>query len=351
MAYSGMQINGSMEVSQEFGYDSLHPINTSPSYVCDGWGVYRGGTMAGNAYAATGAGPLFPGFANCLILTVTTAQASLGAGDFQATYQVIEGHRITRLAWGTANAQPLTIGFWIAHARAGTYTGAVRNGGGTQSCAFSYTQNVAGIAEFKTVTIPGCTAGAWPTDNTGGLVIAFVMAAGSTYLAPSNGVWYSAFYLGGPGQVNAVAATTDAFRLTGVVVLPGIEAPSAARSPLIMRPYDQELVTCQRYWQKSLAQNIKPGTPIAASTGSVLTHSSNGTFGVSHEFPVSMRSNPTVVLYDNAGNGGFSSLYTTGWSNSLPVTPYVTSEKSFYLITQYSGASYLNFDWTADARL
>ena len=42
---------------------------------------------------------------------------------------------------------------------------------------------------------------------------------------------------------------SDIFRITGVVVLPGIEAPSAARSPLIMRPYDQELLTCQRYWQ------------------------------------------------------------------------------------------------------
>jgi len=57
-------------------------------------------------------------------------------------------------------------------------------------------------------------------------------------------------YYGAPGQVNAVAATSDWFRVSGVVILPGIEAPSAARSPLIMRPYDQELLTCQSYWRK-----------------------------------------------------------------------------------------------------
>jgi hypothetical protein len=51
--------------------------------------------------------------------------------------------------------------------------------------------------------------------------------------------------------VNAVAATSDVFRITGVVILPGIQAPSAARSPFIMRPYDQELVTCRRYYQKT----------------------------------------------------------------------------------------------------
>ena len=38
------------------------------------------------------------------------------------------------------------------------------------------------------------------------------------------------------------------FSITGVTVLPGTQAPTAAQSPNIMRPYDQELVTCQRYW-------------------------------------------------------------------------------------------------------
>jgi hypothetical protein len=38
--------------------------------------------------------------------------------------------------------------------------------------------------------------------------------------------------------------------MTGVVVLPGIEGPTAAQSPLIMRPFDQELLTCQRYYRQ-----------------------------------------------------------------------------------------------------
>jgi len=49
--------------------------------------------------------------------------------------------------------------------------------------------------------------------------------------------------------VNGIAATSDVFRLTGVTILPGTQAPTAAQSPLIMRPYDQELLTCQRYYQ------------------------------------------------------------------------------------------------------
>jgi hypothetical protein len=68
-------------------------------------------------------------------------------------------------------------------------------------------------------------------------------------------------YLAAPGQVNGVTATSDAFRITGVVVLPGIAAPTAAQSPLIMRPYDQELMTCKRYYE-TLAFPVS-GTPQA----------------------------------------------------------------------------------------
>jgi hypothetical protein len=84
------------------------------------------------------------------------------------------------------------------------------------------------------------------------MVITFAIAApvGGTYTAPTLNSWLAGNYFAGIGQINAVAATSDAIRITGVIVLPGIEAPSAARSPLIMRPYDQELVTCKRYYEK-----------------------------------------------------------------------------------------------------
>jgi hypothetical protein len=248
MAYSGLQINGGMEVSQERGFGSL---SNSIGYVCDGWRSGYSGTVivASAAYLAAG----FAGFPNFLGLAPTTAQASLGAGDYAITTQGIEGYRIARLSWGTVNAQPITIGFWTSHHRPGLYSGSVRNsvsGVPNRSYVFTYTQTAADTPQYNTVTIPGDTAGTWATDNTIGMLITFSMGSGSTWTAPSANTWTAGSYQAAPGQTNGVAATTDVFRLTGVIVLPGNEAPSAARSPFVMRSYDQELVTCQRYYRR-----------------------------------------------------------------------------------------------------
>jgi hypothetical protein len=243
IAFSGMQINGGFEVSQERGAGSL----TVPAlaYIVDGWYGQKEGTSVILAQQY----PLGNGFNNQIALSVTTAQPTMGANDIVLITTPIEGYRVARLAWGWANAQPITIGFWTAHTRTGVYSVAVRNGGVTRSYVTTYTQNASAVMQYNTVTVPGDTTGTWATDNTAGLLVTFMMAGGTTYTAPAANVWTAGNFTTAPGQVNGVAATTDVFRITGVVVLPGIEAPSAVRAPFIMRPFDQELLLCQRYWQ------------------------------------------------------------------------------------------------------
>jgi hypothetical protein len=118
--------------------------------------------------------------------------------------------------------------------------------------------------------------------------IVFPMAASGAIVASSANTWLAGSFNAAPGQVNGIAATSDNFRLTGVVVLPGIEAPTAAQSPLIMRPYDQELLTCQRYWKKN-----------ADALGH--WHETSPTqayFSIQHEPP--MRAAPTVTVLATA---------------------------------------------------
>jgi hypothetical protein len=308
LAYNGMQVNGSMEVSQERGLAGTVPANF---YVIDGWYLTSSGpgVVLGAQYSSS---PSFgiPIIPYCIGITVTTAQASLGASDYYILYQKIEGTRVSRLAWGTASAQPITIGFWTAHHRPGLYSGSVRNDVPNRSYVFTYTQAVADVAQYNVITIPGDVAGTWKIDNTVGLWLTFCIAVGSSNLVTPN-VW-GAGGAGATGQVNAVAATSDIFRITGVVVLPGIEAPSVARSPLIMRPYDQELLTCRRYYQTL-------GGDVANDLALEGYGTSSG--GVSITVPLipTMRAAPTLsttgafTLVNVAGITYFTSKSTITW--------------------------------------
>jgi hypothetical protein len=268
--------------------------------VVDGWKLSKSGTMAVSAQQGLSTN-LVAGFSSQVYITVPTAQASLGATDGVSLYQPIEGYLIARLSWGGGNAQPITIGFWSAHHRTGIYTGTIRNSAQTRSYAFTYTQNAPDFPQYNTVTIPGDTAGTWNIDNTIGIYLTFAMASGSTGIAPSANTWLAGSYFAGPGQINAVAATTDAFRLLGVIVLPGIEAPSAARSPFIMRPQTHELAICQRYYEKTYPYADTPGKAYNLATGGgplgcfLFTTTPYPT--MQWTYKVAKRASPTVTIY------------------------------------------------------
>jgi len=278
LAYSGLQFNGSMSVSQELG-DTGRSVQ---GYICDGWLFVKTGTAVETILRLTD--PLFGacGFSNLLYGQAGTAQPTMGAGDYYALFHYIEGYRISRLAWGTGNAQPITLGFWTSHSKPGLYSGSIRNGAYDRSYVFTYTQNTAYTHEYKTITIPGCPDGVWASNNTPGMRISLAIALGTTNSSSTVGSWTTnGSALGATAQVNCVSTTTDLFRLTGFVVLPGIAAPTAAQSPLIMRPYDQELMTCKRYYAKT-ATSVRFYAP-----------ASNALHDVPVYWPVEMRATPT----------------------------------------------------------
>ena len=289
MAYSGMQINGSMEVSQELG-NATTTVNGT--HVCDGWKFFT----SNSGFASQATRVQLPGFiaglVNLIQLQTTSAKATLAAGDYTFIAQSIEGVRVSRLGWGALGTSPITIGFWSAHTLTGLYSGSVRNnttGTGTRSYVFTYTHAASNVPQFNVVTIPADTGVTWATDNNVGMVIAFAMGEGGTFTTSSVNTWLAGNFVAAAGQVNGVNSTSNFFRITGVVVLPGIEAPSAARSPLIMRPFDQELVTCQRYFRVITPQ----GAGAAADATKVY-------YWINHN---GMRSAPAVAMTAAAAIG------------------------------------------------
>jgi hypothetical protein len=318
LAYNGLQINGGMEVSQEFA--GTGTVTTNGAYACDGWKLLRSGVPAVTAYGASQQ-LIAPGLPYLFQINVNTAQPTIAAGDYVVMMQAIEGWRCARLAWGAANAQPITVGFWASHHRPGIYSVSVGNGG-TRGYVATYTQNTADTPEYKTITIPGDTTGTWKFDNTTGIALCFTMACGSINTAPSANVWTPQTYFCAPSQINGVAATSDIFRISGVVVLPGNEAPSAARSPFIMRPYDQELLLCNRYWQQCYVV-VDVNTPSAGSTylTSPLT------------FAPRMRAAPTTTFTQDFAPGNVGAPSTGGLSifgGYFQVTAITGGARAYY---------------------
>ena len=244
MAYSGMQFNGGMEVSQENG--STQIAVGAGKYVVDGWMLHSNGAQTTYGVQVV---PSLDGYVSALQFQVNPANASIAASNYCFFRHNVEGYRISRLGWGTPKAQPVTIAFWVLAVRPGTYSGSIVNGAAyNRSYVFTFTINAASTWEYKVITIPGDTGGTWTKTNAGALAINITMACGTTNVA-APGSWLGSAYLGAIGTINGIASTGDLMQITGFMFLPGIYAPTAAQSQLITRPYDQELATCKRYFQ------------------------------------------------------------------------------------------------------
>ena len=238
--------------------------------------------------------------------------------------QRIEGYRISRLAWGTASAQPITVGFWMTAPVVGTYFVYAANFNGTSVTSRQSVITTTTGWQWITATIPAQTTGTWKADNSVGMELRFELASSST-----------PHWLGTAGTTMAI---------TGLVVLPGIEAPSAARSSLIMRPYDQELMTCKRYFQLADA-----GMGLAYSTTAIQ-------FTVRHP---GMRIAPTVKNPGNVQVTDTGSAFTQSTPSGVLLSAN-SANSGLYNLGNFTGVvnlrAYLTVPnssapLTADARL
>jgi hypothetical protein len=159
------------------------------------------------------------------------------------------------------------------------------------------------------------------------------MAAGSTYIAPSNGSWLNGNYIAGVGQTNAVGATTDILRLTGVSILPGTEAPDATRHPYIFRPAPVELLLCQRFYEVS-----------GPRRGNFSGNTNSGTaYYASQPFMVGKRTTPTVTGTHVDAFGFPAAFGSVGGADSLGFTETRSANAT-------QNGSYWFSSWIADAR-
>jgi hypothetical protein len=239
-------INSDMRIAQRGTSFAGLTNGSSDTYTLDRWVWAESGTStAVQTVSQDSSAPA--GFVNSLKVLTTTAQALLAAGNGYKVGQLIEGFNTADLGWGTANAQTVTLSFWVRSSLTGTFGGFLRNSALNRYYVYSYSINSADTWEYKTVTITGDTTGTWLTNNGAGIDVRFSFGTGSDYLT-TPGSWGATRFEAPTGQVNVAGTLNATFYITGVQ----LEAGSVA-TPFERRPYSTELQLAQRYYQKFAA--------------------------------------------------------------------------------------------------
>ena len=278
-------INGAMTVSQR-GTSFTGLANNA--YSLDRFVYYEIGDSVSDVSQSTDTPN--NNFNNALKLDVTTADASVAAGDLTCFLQKIEGLNSYKLGWGTSDAKSVTLSFYVKSTKTGVHSGAFKNSAQDRSYAFEYTVNSSNTWEFKTVTVEGDTSGTWLTTNGIGVQVTFALMAGTDFTKTA-GSWGSGNNFGSDNQVNVMDSTSNEWLITGIQLEIGDVATAFEHED-----FGTTLAKCERYYVKLLADTTYD------SFGSGFFYVSTQFYGTLN--PVqTMRGTPTM-----SGNGSFAAM-------------------------------------------
>ena len=274
-------INGAMVIDQRNA--GAATANTINDYTVDRWSVLQ--SVIGKLIAQQNAAAVTPPTGFSYYLGVTSqSNYSVLTGDYYMIRQPIEGYNVADFGFGTANAKTVTLSFWVRSSLTGTFGGSLRNSAGDRSYPFTYTISSANTWEQKSITIAGDTSGTWLTTTGIGLIVQFGLGVGSTYSGTA-GAWAATNYVSATGATSVVGTSGATFYITGVQL-----EQNTTATPFERRLYGQELVNCQRYFQK-----IYGGSPYGGifAGGSV--------FNMPVIFNPPCRSTPTISISSVSG--------------------------------------------------
>jgi len=345
-------INGDMKVQQRY------PIGTATQAPHNGYaGPDRWKTFAsgGGVYTITqdSGHQADTGHDKALKIAVTTADTSIAAGDVYSFLTRIESNSLQHLQYGTSSAKSITFSFWVRATKTGTQAVFFSKQGTGQDYNHikEFTINASNTWEHKTITIPGLTASTMVNDASTYIQAGWMLKYGSTYQGTKD-TWTTNSHFTTSAAVNNMDSTSNTFYVTGVQLEVGDSA-----SDFEYRSFDEELMLCQRYYQKSYVYETAPGTGTQHgfwSTGGHQGGTSTGYVEGIINFERLMRATPTITLYDHAGNSNKCARLATGvarYTNESISTSNINARG----ITMYSAsgtaAGIVQGHYTASAEL
>ena len=346
--YRNLIINGAMQVAQRA--TSLSSVTSGGFLTLDRWnqGITTQGTWT---VSVENDAPTGSGFRKSHKMLCTTADASPAAADNIQFFQPIEGQNLQTIKKGTASAEQLTLSFWVKSNVTGTYIVNLYDNDNSRIISQAYTISSSATWEYKTMTFPADTTGAFDNDNALSLYVIWGLGAGSNMTSGTLATtWQSAVEANRyPGQTNLASATNNYWQITGIQLEVG-----ATATPFEFKPFEKDLDECERYFQKSYPYSVVPGTGThyngsvagRAETASVL-HAFGG------RFPKRMRTAPTMKIYHQDGTLNAVYQIGDGSKDTVTGTAYVEDTGYWYIGASGTLSSGSHYYWqhTADAEL
>jgi hypothetical protein len=291
-------INGDMRIDQRNARAMTAPA-VPIVYVIDRW-QFSTSQISHLSFqgVANGAPGVTLGVPYALAVTVATAYTLL-VSDYFILAQPIEADMISDFAFGTPNAQPVTLSFWVSSTVPGTYSGSIVGAGATRSYPFTFPV-VTGWTKVV-VTIPGDTAGAWVLQGNGvGTNLRFDLGSGANLRGPA-GAWAAGNIVGANGALNFVSnAANSGISFSNVKLEVGSVATPFNRPTLA-----KALADCQRYYQQ-----------VGYSVINGYSGFANGPLYQTFPLPVYLRAQPTFSIVGTPVYTNCSTL--TGYSLGQP---------------------------------
>lgn len=220
-------------------------------------------------------------------------------------------HKIEGIFYRNLHGKTLTLSFWFKSTLAGQYPVAFQNGNNNRSYVTLFTYDVANVWQRISITLNTDAGGTWLFDSNSGLDIMIASDTAGTFDAPSLDTWVSGNYFGTSSGVQVQAQTSITMRIAQLQLIEGdLQSESFSMAG---RGYAEELRLCQRYYTKTYDLDIFPG---AVSTKGVVTANmaptnANTACTANVPFPVRMKSNPVITLY-NPSTGGVGTWRDNG---------------------------------------
>lgn len=357
--YRNLLYNGAMQVAQRGASGTIGTSANGTYHSLDRWCVNL--SNGGDWAMSQASGNDSAGFSKSLQMYTngTTPKTSSG---YCFISQKLEGQDLQLIRKGTANAQQLTLSFWVKVAgysqMTGTYIVELQDTDNNRHCSQAYTISSLGSWEYKTVTFPADTVGALTNDNNESLRINFWLYAGTDYQNGSLATSWTTLSNGNRavGQTDANYGGMANISFTGVQLNLG-----AVAAPFEFKSFGQELQLCKRYFESS----FKAGQTIGHGSGNFrpIPTDSLGCSGNSYfALPLTIQkrtTTPTLRLYDYGASHTASEnwwRYITACNSGTAVGPNVgiaLAADDLYIqgYLQSSTGAAVFFDWTVDAEL